>query len=70
MSIFKKGVRFISQDTNEPIQEEEIPFILSNLTSAGLLRAAMVGFAFMHAQGFSINRALEVMSTNEKEDSK
>jgi hypothetical protein len=70
MSIFKKGVHFFSQDTDEPMREEEIPFILSNLTPGGLFKAAMVGFAFMQANGFSLNHAIKIMSTNTEENSR
>jgi hypothetical protein len=67
MGILKKGVRFISQDTGEPMAEEEIPFLIHNLTPTGLRCAAIVGLYHLHQQGYSINSALELLGEKPKE---
>jgi hypothetical protein len=67
MSVLKKGVRFVSQDTNLPMLDEEVPFIITSLTPTGLRRAAIVGFACMQARGYSINQALEILGDKPKE---
>ena len=61
MSILKKGVRFNSQDTDTAMTDDEIPFIITNLTPTGMRKAACVGFHYMKSLGFSINKALEIM---------
>jgi hypothetical protein len=61
MSFLKKGVRFNSQDTGAAITDDEIPFIVTNLTPSGMKRAAVIGFHYMKSLGFSLNKALEIM---------
>jgi hypothetical protein len=67
VSILKKGVRFTSQDTNNPMTEDEIPFVVHSLTPTGMRRAAVVGVCDMCRQGFSINQALEILGDKPKE---
>jgi hypothetical protein len=66
MSILKKGVRFNSQDTGAAITGDEIPFIVMNLTPSGMKKAAFIGFQYMKALGFSIDKALEVMGSKQE----
>ena len=66
MSLLKKGVRFNSQDTGATLTDDEIPFIIMNLTPSGMKKAAIIGFQYMRFLGFSLNKALEIMG-NEKE---
>jgi hypothetical protein len=67
MSVLKKGVRFVSQDTDLPMLEEEIPFLVLNLTPAGMRSAAIVGFHCLQRQGYSINKVLEILDEKPKE---
>lgn len=67
MSILKKGVRFTSQDTGEPMVRDEIPLLVNNLTSTGMRRAAICGLCLMYQQGYSINAALEILGDTPKE---
>jgi hypothetical protein len=67
VSILKKGVRFASQDTNNPMLEEEIPLIVCNLTPKGIHRAALVGFCYMRQQRYSVNKVLEILGGKPKE---
>ncbi|MDR2020500.1 MAG: hypothetical protein LBQ14_07025 [Treponema sp.] len=66
MSILKRGVRFMSQDTDYPIMEEEIPFIILNLTPTGMQRLAIVGLQYLRSLGYSINQALELLGDKPK----
>jgi hypothetical protein len=67
VSVLKKGVRFTSQDTNSPMTEDEVPFVVHNLTPAGIRCAAAFGIWDMCRQGFSINQALEILGGKPKE---
>jgi hypothetical protein len=67
MSILKKGVRFVSQDTGKPITREEIPFIVHSLAPAGLRGAAIVGICYLYQHGYSINKALEFLGEKPEE---
>jgi hypothetical protein len=69
VSILKKGIRFTSQDTGRPLLEEEIPFVITSLTNAGMRAAAEVGFYYLHKQGFSLDQALDILG-NPKESPK
>jgi hypothetical protein len=67
MKLLKRGVRFVSQDTDLPLLKEEVPLIIMNLTPAGLERAAMAGFHFFQTMGYSINQVLELLGDMPKE---
>ncbi|MDR2144609.1 MAG: hypothetical protein LBP29_09595 [Treponema sp.] len=41
--------------------KEEVPLIITNLTPAGLERAAVAGFHFLQTMGYSLDEALEVL---------
>jgi len=66
MSLLKKGVRFNSQDSGAAMTDDEIPFIIMNLTQSGLKKAACVGFFYMKSLGFSLNKALEIMGSKKE----
>jgi hypothetical protein len=70
MSVLKNGVHFISQDTDCPITQEEIPFIISNLTFVGMRRAAIIGFVYLQQNGYTLNEALDTLGENLKEREK
>jgi hypothetical protein len=67
MNILKKGVRFVSQDTNTPISQKEIPFILEKLTPMGLRRAALVSLILMKNLGMTLNQALDILDDKPEE---
>jgi hypothetical protein len=67
MNILKRGVRFISQDTGEPMVEDELPLVVNNLTPAGMRRAAIVGVCQMCREGYSVNGLLELLGDKPKE---
>ena len=67
MSILKKGVRFTSQDTDYPMLEEEIPFIVLNLTPTSMQRLAIVGLQYLRGMGYSINQTLTFLGDTPKE---
>jgi hypothetical protein len=67
MNILKKGVRFLSQDTGNPMAEEEIPLVVHSLTPAGIRRAAIVGVCQLYRQGHSVNKVLEILGGKPKE---
>jgi hypothetical protein len=70
MTILKKGVRFISQDTGNPMLEDEVPFIIKNLTPKGMRCAAILGFVHLQRQGYTLNKALEILGETPKEQTK
>jgi hypothetical protein len=68
VSILKKGVRFLSQDTNNPLTWDELPFLVDNLTPAGMRRAAVFGVCGMCLKGYSVNEVLEILGDEPKEN--
>jgi hypothetical protein len=67
MSLLKKGVRFISQDTNTPMTLNEIPFIFQELTPKAIQNAALFGLTWMMRQGMTLNQALDLLDDKPKE---
>jgi hypothetical protein len=67
VNLLKRGVRFTSQDTNEPLLQEEVPLIVLNLTPAGRERAALAGIHYFQTMGYSLNQALEILGDTPKE---
>jgi hypothetical protein len=57
----------MSQDTDEPLLREEVPLVVWSLTPAGKERAALAGFHYFQAMGYSLNQALELLGDTPKE---
>ena len=67
MNIIKRGVRFMSQETDKPMIVEEVPFIVNNLTPQGLRLAAIASFSLLQSWGYSLNQAIELLGGAETE---
>jgi hypothetical protein len=67
VNLLKRGVHFVSQDTNEPLLQEEIPLVVMHLTPVGRERAALVGMHYFQTMGYSLNQALELLGDTPKE---
>jgi hypothetical protein len=70
VSVLKRGVRFASQDTGEPMAEDEVPLVIENLTPAGMRRAAIVGFVHLQRHGYTLDKAQEILGDKPKEQIK
>jgi hypothetical protein len=57
----------MSQDTGEPLLQEEVPLVVMHLTPAGRERAALAGMNYFQAMGYSLNQALELLGDTPKE---
>jgi hypothetical protein len=68
MRLLKRGVHFVSQETDKPMLQEEIPLVVMNLTPHGLQLAASAAFRLLQSWGYSINQAFELLGETPKEN--
>jgi hypothetical protein len=67
VTVLKKGVRFTSQDSGSPMSEDEVPYIIENLTPTGTRRAAIVGLVYLQRRGYTLNKTLELLGDKPEE---